>query len=574
MILLGKHSRYDWHVWTSPHEATTIPAMSGSSLALPLSRRPDATTIRVKELIEKVRSGAIRVPAFQRPLRWKSKDVVALLDSVWRGYPMGSLLFWKRRADAEEIRVGSANLSVPTMSDAWWLVDGQQRTTALAASLLDLNHGGDRRWTASFDPQTNEFRDGDPRPEEEGIVVPVSTLGDLRRLGRWIRESGAEDELVEIVEDAQQRLLDYSIPAYIVETEDERILREVFARLNSTGARMRGDEIFHALHGGSAASSSQNLDLEQLARNCDLDGFGQPPRSDVMKVILAITGQDPNRKLTTSIDAIANLPPASEVENALARTRIFLQDDCNIPWFGLLPYPVTFILLARWFYLFPESDDGVRTNLRHWLWRSAISGAHQRAEVTKMRDQVRDLVEGDLEGSGRRLLERVKHLDKSDWRLERFHHTNARSRIEILALLSQSPRDENGRLTVQSLLAETYGRVAREIFAASDLKGVDDETRNLAKSAANRVILGGVHTGLQSKLRYWFNQSDLLSSHLIDGEAKIFLEQGDIKSFLEHRAKTVCMKVNLFLHENAAFNEPVVHPSSYYLELDDGDEQQ
>ncbi len=111
-----------------------------STLFRPLTRRPTATTLTVRDLVQKVHSGQLRIPRFQRPLRWAADDVVQLLDSIWRGYPVGSLLFWKKRAEADSITVGGATIPAPEVVDAWFVVDGQQRTTALAASLLDLDH--------------------------------------------------------------------------------------------------------------------------------------------------------------------------------------------------------------------------------------------------------------------------------------------------------------------------------------------------------------------------------------------------------------------------------------------------
>lgn len=543
--------------------------MPSASPSLALSSGPVATTIRVKELIERVRQGAVRIPDFQRPLRWKSRDVIDLLDSVWRGYPVGSLLFWKRPAEAAKVRIGSHIIDAPDVAQAWWLVDGQQRTTALAACLLELDQGVDSRWTVSFDPRTQTFREGAPGPSERDSVVPVAVLGDLRRLGRWIRESGVDDELVDIIEEAQQRILDYSVPAYLVESQDERVLREIFARLNSSGSRMRADEIFQALHGGAQGSSTGQYDLDKLAAGCDVDSFGQPRRANVLKIILAIAGKDPSAKLSSSIDALGGLPPAVEIENAIARTRSFLQQDCQIPWIGLLPYPVAFVLLARWFYCFPETDQLARMSLRQWLWRSAVWGANPKNKLPHTRDLIKDIQEGDLENSLRRLMARVESVDRVTWSLEAFNHQNARARIELMALLSKQPSDEWGPLKVQSLVAQATGRVGREVFARADTKPLGLELRQLAKTAANRVILGNVHSGLKTTLREWESRPDLLESHLIDQSTFQALMEDDIHAFLQRRSFLVVEAVHRFLSDNANFNEPFVRPVQYYLDPED-----
>jgi len=54
----------------------------------PLQSRPEATAFTVRELLARVRAGKVRVPEFQRPLRWGARQNRDLLDSIWRGYPI------------------------------------------------------------------------------------------------------------------------------------------------------------------------------------------------------------------------------------------------------------------------------------------------------------------------------------------------------------------------------------------------------------------------------------------------------------------------------------------------------
>ena len=136
--------------------AESDPGRTGA-LFVPLGQRPEAITLTVRELLQRTQAGRIRIPEFQRPLRWTADDVVKLFDSLWRGYPVGSLLFWKRPGPAGTVRIGRLEVAVPDVPDAWWVVDGQQRITALAASLLELEHGRDRRWSVYFDPKLPGF---------------------------------------------------------------------------------------------------------------------------------------------------------------------------------------------------------------------------------------------------------------------------------------------------------------------------------------------------------------------------------------------------------------------------------
>ncbi|MEM1031214.1 MAG: DUF262 domain-containing protein [Myxococcota bacterium] len=103
----------------------------------PTTQQPTATTFEVSELVEAVMAGRMRIPTFQRGLRWQREDVRRLFDSIVRGYPIGSLLLWKRRAKADALRLGALKIDAQDLDEAYWVVDGQQRLTSLASALHD-----------------------------------------------------------------------------------------------------------------------------------------------------------------------------------------------------------------------------------------------------------------------------------------------------------------------------------------------------------------------------------------------------------------------------------------------------
>jgi len=548
---------------------------TSSSLLVPLEKPPAALSMTVRKIVGKVAAGEIRVPSFQRPLRWKGADVVKLFDSILKGYPVGSLLFWKRPmlADAQ-FKVGNARISVPEVQDGWFIVDGQQRTTALAAALLDLDQAGDTRWQVRFDPLTNTFLSGLARPDETGRHVPLSALGDLRRLSRWLRDCTLDEDAQTLVETVQQRLLDYELPAYLMDTENPEGLKGAFARLNSTGVRMRPDEVFQALLGTHSRNEGP-IDLEAVQQACDLDGFGQPPRPEILKAVLAMSGFDPSKRLEDLGEhAVNTLVSATEAADALQLTVAFLaslpdaeEPGAGIPAYSFIPYPVAFVLLARWFHLFPGSDSTTRRELSRWLWRGVATGVHQRAAVSEMRHQVRNIVEDEMEQSLKRLLDSVGEPARIDWSLNAFHAKHAASRVELLTLLALEPRDRTGLVSWRALVSDGQ-RVAREILASPAWKGLDEESRTLAKTAANRALLDARYTGLRAEFKTWrFDENQVaLESHLIDRVAYDALMQGEEALFLRHRASQLRTKVSAFLTRRAGLGEPRLRPVDTYFE--------
>jgi len=88
----------------------------------------------VGELVSKIESGELRLPEMQRRYVWRATRVRDLLDSLYRGYPSGSILVWE--TDQEQ---PSRNLSVHQKQSPFsghkLLLDGQQRLTSLSAVL-------------------------------------------------------------------------------------------------------------------------------------------------------------------------------------------------------------------------------------------------------------------------------------------------------------------------------------------------------------------------------------------------------------------------------------------------------
>jgi hypothetical protein len=556
---------------------------TGTNIYVPLDKPPQALSLTVRKIVGRVLSGEIRVPPFQRPLRWRADDVVKLFDSILKGYPIGSLLFWKHRFEAtDELRIGNALERVGATSDGWYIVDGQQRTTALAAALLDLDQRGSHLWVVRFDPRTNHFLSGPPDPADRGRHVPLSVLGDLRRLGKWLPSCDLDETEQRRVEDVQQRLLDYEIPAYLTETEDADALRAVFARLNSTGVRMHADEVFQALLGtdpGDGRGPHGRLDLVELQRACDLDAFGQPPRSEVLKAVLAMSDADPSKRLEDlGEDAVSRLVAASDAAEALVRVVSFLQTPAHadepgaeIPAYAFLPYPVVFIVLARWFHIFPEPDAATRLQLSRWLWRGVATGVHQRAAVSAMRLQVRAIRkdgEDPMGASLRRLLAAVGEPSAREWSLDPFHANHAASRVELLMLLSRAPHDKTGPVSWRALVSSGQ-RVAREIFASNSWTNLDAASQDLARTAANRVLLDTQHTGLRVELKKWAWPVDreILESHLIDQTSHAALES-DPPLFLRHRGARIRTEVSAFLSKRAGLGEPLLFPTNSYYEAE------
>lgn len=87
------------------------------------------SSIKVKDLVDGAVKHAWSIPEFQRGFVWKPAQVRELAESLFRGFPVGSLLLWNSTDNVSPL--GPKDSPNPTI----WIVDGQQRTTALCLLL-------------------------------------------------------------------------------------------------------------------------------------------------------------------------------------------------------------------------------------------------------------------------------------------------------------------------------------------------------------------------------------------------------------------------------------------------------
>ena len=82
----------------------------------------------IETLLAWVKSGEIAIPEIQRPFVWKNSKVRDLMDSLYKGYPIGYIISWRN----PDVQLKDGSMS----SGKKILIDGQQRITAFKAAIL------------------------------------------------------------------------------------------------------------------------------------------------------------------------------------------------------------------------------------------------------------------------------------------------------------------------------------------------------------------------------------------------------------------------------------------------------
>ena len=193
----------------------------------------------VESIISWIKSGEIAIPEIQRPFVWDSPKVRDLLDSLYKGFPVGYIIVWKN----PDIRLKDGTVSTGKKI----LIDGQQRVTALQAAIagqmvIDANYEK-KRIKIAFNPQTEGFEVCNPAIEKDSKWIPdVSAVFSDFSQYKFIKQYGERNGLVDMEEKLDETLAKlksiYNINLGVIELSQVLTIDDVtdiFIRINSQG---------------------------------------------------------------------------------------------------------------------------------------------------------------------------------------------------------------------------------------------------------------------------------------------------------------------------------------------------
>ncbi len=206
------------------------------------TQRYSVTPHPIETLLTWVKSGEIAIPEIQRPFVWEPVKVRNLLDSLYRGYPIGYLTAWRNPTVRLKDGTSSAGKRI--------LIDGQQRVTALMASLLGYSvltkDYQTVRIRIAFQPVEKRFEVANPAIEKDDRwISDVATLFSadakllqLTKSYAATNQNVSEDDLFNTFEQLRQILNNHVGVIELASDLDIETVTEIFIRVNSAGATL------------------------------------------------------------------------------------------------------------------------------------------------------------------------------------------------------------------------------------------------------------------------------------------------------------------------------------------------
>lgn len=201
-------------------------------------------------LVKYISLGEIGLPDIQRPFVWKNAKVRDLFDSMYKGYPVGYLLFWQNVLADSARTIGIDSKQKPPRLV---IVDGQQRLTSLYAVVKNIpvlrENFENEQIHIAFNPLEERFEVADAAIRRDKSFIPnISILwSDGVRVTQIIREyieglrgtrevSSEEESKIEASIEKLKGLTGFPFTALELASDiDEEAVSDVFVRINSKG---------------------------------------------------------------------------------------------------------------------------------------------------------------------------------------------------------------------------------------------------------------------------------------------------------------------------------------------------
>jgi len=540
---------------------------------------------KIMEFIDSLARDKFLIPTFQREFVWEPDNIIKLWDSIFRFYPVGSILYWETDSYLHTHRKLGGFVfphdedTVRKFNEWTYILDGQQRATSLLVSML----GGRGRvkedenfdYTLYFDATDATFFFAEDLEKRKEKVNPAFLIR-LRDVPQWefafYKRVAAEDGFNQTIEMNLQQLsrifTHYKISLIRIKGVDVNEVCEIFERINQEGKKLDPVDII-------VARTYRNEDpgrgirgfylRDNLQRLKDIFSSRGNPFKDMEDYVIIQMVAMCLRKKETGVRKRFGITPASlnnlttgalednwpTCQETIFETIRFLS-DMKIHGPSMLPFVYLAYPICHYLYNNHSPD---RNLTRQWFWRTAFG-----QEDFRRADEVYRYCTDFFDRLNAPEKPHIAPLVISKTRLVQasYYYRSALSRAVLAFLAKQKPvdfTDPNADVLDNVYLLLSQAPNLHHIYPQNFLKGVKFPNGDISIDSLMNICFlrakTNIHIGDKNPLHYFKEYESvrdfdkILSSHMIP---KQFIEKEafapeDYRSFLYARAELFCQRL-------------------------------
>ncbi|MDD5457738.1 MAG: DUF262 domain-containing protein [Candidatus Margulisbacteria bacterium] len=356
---------------------------------------PEPHTLSFSTLMSEIDKGIIKIPQFQRDFVWNKKKSCRLMDSIVKGYPIGTFIFWKTNERLRAIRnIGGIELPEASKGEfIQYVLDGQQRLTSLYATLKGLS--------IQRDDVQEDFSEMyiDLEVEENDDVVifniedkdksKIIKLKDLL-FGSFQLLNDYPKEFHNKIDEYRKRIQSYNFSVILIKEASIDVATDIFTRINVGGKPLSVFEIMVA----KTFDSEKNFDLAEkyqaLIENISEIDYETIADATVLQTVSTLLTNECSKKQILNLKKQNFIDIWDEAEDAILSAVEYFRNFYRIPVSQLLPYNALVVPFAYFFYHHKDRPTGDKQRyLQDFFWRSSLSGRYSSSLESKLAQDIK-----------------------------------------------------------------------------------------------------------------------------------------------------------------------------------------
>jgi hypothetical protein len=494
-----------------------------------------------------------------------------LLDSVYKQYPVGSLLVWETDQPIATLdELGPFIFPQPSGGAIGYLLDGHQRLSTIAGALvardtqtMSPEERDPARWDLVWNMEAKRFQHG--RAEDNpGTLFPLASLLDTLKFfdaikvlhGALSHDPNLADGYTSEVSELAKAFQSYRVPVIRIRQTGLSEAVEIFARLNSKGQAMSLDQMVSALMYRQEDSSSHfdlASEIDVISDRLGQEDFGDIDRATILRAILANLDEDIYRTDWTRLTRQRREDFLKRLRAGVARTEksmdlaVSFLKSSGVRASRLLPYTMQLLVLSSFFDIQPTPTQSQIKFLRHWFWVSSFSGWFGAANTARVNSLVTEFrrVAGLTHGEPPDELTNFDLRAKSLPFPTSFDMRSARTRALLLVMLSLQPRKPDGEIISDPwrMIAEQGPSAVGYVFGNPPREWVGNPANRMIRppDAAQGLLYSWIERNFHSA------SDEVLYSHGLNRTMLTHLQESDAGEFIGARQKLLIQAEHKFL---------------------------
>lgn len=532
---------------------------------------PQPIPKQFSSLMNDIERGTLKIPRFQRDFVWTVEKSAELLDSIVKGYPIGTFIFWKTKERFRSVRnIGNLELDEPHDGDyVDFVLDGQQRITSLFAALKGKTIT-DREGSA--DDFSRICVDLEAKPDEKIVtteiddknqdqLIPLQTLleGTLEDLAKYPQQYHGK------ISAYQKTISSYNYSVIQVSGVEIDVATDIFTRINVGGKPLTVFEIMVA----KTYDHERDFDLaekfDEFRTELEKIEYETISPSPILQLISIILNRDCRRKTILGLSKEEFIGVWDEAIGAVEGAIDYFRGHREIPASTFLPYDTLLVPFAYFFYKQkgkPSFDQ--QKYLDDFFWRTSLGHRYSSGVENKLVQDIQRI---------EKILDNT--LPHYDWKVqcspddilgEEGWFSIGKSYIKAILCLYTSfqPRafDDNSRVNVDNdWLKRSNSKNYHHFFPKSYLKKlniVDQKINNVLNITIVDDYLNKIKIKNKPPSEYMlkFRQENpklesTMKTHLIDDLHDFGIWDNDFDKFLKRRAEAVSREIEQRMIKNS-----------------------